>query len=78
MLYIKCILLLAVFGTSTMIGIKISNRYTQRANNLKQIKKALNIFEAKILYTYEPLPDVFLEISRKIGRRRWKIIFINK
>ena len=67
MLYIKCILLLAVFGTSTMIGIKISNRYTQRANNLKQIKKALNIFEAKILYTYEPLPDVFLEISRKIG-----------
>lgn len=67
LLYIKCILLMGVFGTITMIGIKISNRYTQRANNLRQIKKALNIFEAKILYTCEPLPDIFLEISRKIN-----------
>ena len=38
-----------------------------RATNLKQIKKALNIFEAKILYTNEAIPDVFLEISKKIG-----------
>ena len=35
-------------------------------DELKQIKKALNIFETKIMYTYEPIPDVFLEISKKI------------
>lgn len=66
MLLIKCIMLLAVFGTISMIGIKVSKKYVERVNNLKQIKKALNIFEAKITYTYEELPDIFLEISKKI------------
>ena len=66
MLVLKIVMLFAVFGTISTIGLKISNRYTERANNLKQIKKALNIFETKIMYTYEPIPDVFLEISKKI------------
>ena len=66
MLVLKIVMLFAVFGTISTIGVKISNRYTERANNLKQIKKALNIFETKIMYTYEPIPDVFLEISKKI------------
>ena len=46
-----------------------------RANNLKQIKKALNMFEAKILYTKDPIPDVFLEISKKIGGDVGKLFF---
>ncbi|MBO5349523.1 MAG: stage III sporulation protein AB [Clostridia bacterium] len=58
-----------------MIGVKISNKYAERANNLKQIKKALNIFEAKITYTYEPIPDVFLEISKKIKGDVGKLFF---
>lgn len=66
MLVLKIVMLFAVFGTISAIGAKISNRYVERANNLKQIKKALNIFETKIMYTYEPIPDVFLEISKKI------------
>ena len=48
MLVLKIVMLFAVFGTISTIGVKISNRYTERANNLKQIKKALNIFETKI------------------------------
>lgn len=66
MIIIKGLLLLTVFGTISMIGIKIANKYVERANNLKEIKKALNIFEAKITYTYEPLPEIFIEISKKI------------
>lgn len=75
MLMLKLIMLMAVFGTISMIGIKISNRYVQRANNLKQIKKALNIFETKIMYTYEPIPDVFLEIAKKIKGDVGKLFF---
>ncbi len=75
MLMLKMIMLLAVFGTISMIGIKIANRYVQRANNLKQIKKALNIFETKIMYTYEPIPDVFLEIAKKIKGDVGKLFF---
>lgn len=66
MLILKYIMLFSVFGTISLIGVRIANNYAVRANNLKQIKKALNLFEAKIMYTYEPIPDVFLEISKKI------------
>ena len=38
-----------------------------RAYNLKQMKKALNIFEAKIIYENDTIPQVFLDISRKIN-----------
>ena len=37
-----------------------------REKNLKQIKKALNIFEAKIVYMNEQIPDIFLDTSKKI------------
>ena len=60
MLLLKFILLIGVFGTISMIGINISKKYVERANNLKKIKKALNIFENKIKYKYETIPDLFL------------------
>ncbi|MBR2744355.1 MAG: stage III sporulation protein AB [Clostridia bacterium] len=67
MIFVKFIILAAVFGTSSLIGIKLASGYKVRANNLKQMKKALKILEAKITYTYDKLPDLFLEISNKIG-----------
>ena len=32
------------------------------------MKKALNFFEAKIEYTYEPIADIFIEISNNIKK----------
>lgn len=66
MLIVKIIMLVLVFATISNIGIKMANSYTVRANNLKQIKKGLKILEVKIAYTYDQLPDLFLEISKKI------------
>jgi len=67
MIFIKFIILAVVFGTISAIGVKMASSYKTRANNLKQIKKALKILEAKITYTYDKLPDLFFEISKKIG-----------
>ena len=67
MIVIKFIILILIFWTSTQIGMKIANKYVVRANNLKQMKKAIKILEAKITYTYGMLPDLFLEISEKIN-----------
>ena len=78
MQFIKYSMLLLVFISSTLIGKYIAQHYYYRLKELEDIRTALNILKSKIKFTYEPLPDVFLEISRKIGRRRWKIIFINK
>ena len=46
MLVLKIVMLFAVFGTISTIGVKISNRYTERANNLKQIKHKSIISQA--------------------------------
>lgn len=63
---IKYLMLLLILLSSTYIGILISKKYTNRVKELKQMKNALNIFSTKIKFTYEPIPEMFYEISNKI------------
>lgn len=63
MLFIRIIIFLFIFLTCSIIGILISKKYVYRVDELKDIKNALNIFETKIKYTYEPIPEVFESIS---------------
>lgn len=44
----------------------MSKKYSNRLRDLKEMRKALNFFEEKIKFTYEPVPDVFEEISHKV------------
>lgn len=67
MIIIKVTMLFFVFGTISAIGLKMANSYKVRAYNLKQIKKGLKILETKIMYTYEELPDLFFDISKKVS-----------
>lgn len=62
---VKFFILLLIFVCSTYIGILISKRYSNRVRELKEIKTALNIFKTKVELTYEPVPEVFLEISKR-------------
>ena len=66
MLIIKLTLLITIFILSTFLGVKISKKYYARVKELKQFQSALNIFEEKIKFTYEPIPDVFEEISQNV------------
>ncbi len=63
MFFIKIIFLILIFVASTFLGIKISKKYSSRLQELQEFQNALNIFEEKIKFTYEPIPDVFKEIS---------------
>lgn len=63
MFFIKMIFLILIFVASTFLGMKISKKYSSRVQELKEFQNALNIFEEKIKFTYEPIPDVFKEIS---------------
>ena len=56
---IKYLMLLLILLSSTYIGILISKKYTNRVIEL-------NIFSTKIKFTYEPIPEMFYEISNKI------------
>ena len=60
---IKYILLVAIFGLSTAIGLAISKTYENRVIELKEFKNILNAMKTKIKFTYEPLAEIFNQIS---------------
>ncbi len=64
-IYIKYILLIIIFSLSTSIGILISKIYENRVIELKEFKNILNIIKNKIKFTYEPLGDIFIQISKE-------------
>lgn len=65
MIIIKWIILLSIFLISSLLGIMFANKYKDRVKDLKQLRSALNILKTKIEYTYQPLPQIFLELSKE-------------
>lgn len=63
--FLKYVLLGIIFSISSFIGITIAKKYGTRVKELKEIQRALHIFEEKIKFTYEPIPDVFEDLSKK-------------
>ena len=62
---VKYILLIGIFGLSTAIGFLISKSYQNRVIELKEFKNILNIMKTKIKFTYEPLAEIFKQISKE-------------
>lgn len=60
----KYVLLISIFSLSTAIGLIISKIYENRVNELKEFKNVLNIMKTKIKFTYEPLEEIFKQISK--------------
>lgn len=67
MIILKVTTLTLIFLCSTGIGILMANKYRKRVEELSTMKKALNIFETKMKYTYQPIPDIFKEISNSFN-----------
>ena len=69
----KFILLFFVLSGSSYVGILTSKRYSNRTEELKKIKTAISMLETKIKFTYEPLPEIFEQISKTIPDNVGKI-----
>lgn len=67
MLSIRIIIYSAIFLTSSIIGIVKSRKYADRVKELMEFKNALNIFKSKINFTYEPIPEIFDQISENMS-----------
>ena len=63
MLFIKILLFFFILIASTYVGILVSKKYIYRVSELKEFKNVLNILKTKIRFTYEPLGEIFFEIS---------------
>lgn len=66
MLGIKIFIYTCIFLSSSAIGLLISKKYEDRVNELKEFKNALNMFETKIKFTYEPIPEIFDQIAKQM------------
>ncbi|GAB3791418.1 stage III sporulation protein SpoIIIAB [Virgibacillus kimchii] len=53
-------------GTTTWVGFEWSHRLTTRPKHIRQLKNALQILEAEIVYSHLPLQDAFYNISNQI------------
>jgi len=71
---LKYVLLTGIFSLSTMIGSLISKMYENRVSELREFKNILNIMKAKIQFTYEPLAEIFKQISKENSTKVEKII----
>lgn len=65
MQFIKYCMLFCVFVSSALVGKYVAQKYKYRLEELEEIKNALNIFKSKIRFTYEPIPEIFEQISQK-------------
>ncbi len=61
---IKYFILFLILIASSMIGKFISKKYVYRLQELEEIQNSLNILKTKIKFTYEPIPEIFDEISK--------------
>ena len=61
---IKYIILFLILIVSSFIGRMLSKKYVHRLEELEEMKSALNILKTKIKFTYEPIPEIFEEISK--------------
>ena len=75
-LFIKFVLILGVFMTSTFIGYTLANRYRIRVAELNDLLLALEIFETKIKYTYDSLTTSFLYIADNLKTKVYRIFYV--
>ena len=75
---IKYFILFLILISSTLIGKFLSKKYVYRLEELEDIKNALNILKTKIKFTYEPIPEVFEEISQNVNKNVGNIFTLAK
>jgi len=69
----KIIILTAILCICIYIGNIKAKSFDNRVVELKKIKNALNMFKTKIEFTYEPIKDIFNEISHIIYKENENI-----
>jgi stage III sporulation protein AB len=66
MYYLKIIEIIFIIILCSVLGNLKASTFSKRVIELKNIKSALNIFKSKIQFTFEPIPEIFTEISNSV------------
>lgn len=65
---IKYSILFLILFSSSLIGRLLAKKYVHRLEELEEIRNTLNMLKAKIKFTYEPIPEIFKEISESTSK----------
>lgn len=69
----KLFILFIIFVLSNLIGKMVAGKFRYRLEELQEMKNALSIFKTKIRFTYEPIPEIFDDISTNLHTNISKI-----
>lgn len=61
---LKILILFSIFGVCSGLGSLKAKTYDARVQELKKMKNALEVLKSKIEFTYEPIKEIFSEISK--------------
>jgi len=64
LIILKIVMLFIILAICTSIGILKAKTYDNRLEELKRVKSALEVLKTKIEFTYEPIKEIFEEISK--------------
>lgn len=66
MIYLKGIIIILIMFICNLIGNIKANSFEKRYLELRKIKNSLGVFRSKLEFTYEPINEIFNEISKVI------------
>ena len=75
MIFIKSVNLILVLLICTYLGIQKAKVYEKRYKELQYFQSALNMFKSKLEFTYEPINNIFSDISKIIYNDSSNIFF---
>ena len=78
MLFIKYFMLFWVLLGCTLVGKNLSKKFVMRVKELEEMKNALSMFQTKIQFTFEPIPEIFEEIAKHSQKNIGQIFLIAK
>lgn len=73
MLIFKMIVIIGIVYICSYLGILKSKTFENRVNDLRKVQSSLNMFKTKIEFTYEPIKDIFEEISEIVYQKEENI-----
>lgn len=76
MIFIKNMSLIGIIAVCSYIGILKSKSFENRVIELSKFQSALVMFESKLKFTYEPIKNIFEEISNVIYKNESNIFFL--
>lgn len=70
MLYLKILNMISIIFICSYIGIDKAKTFSTRVFKLRNLKNSFNIFKTKLEFTYEPIKEIFTEISEIVYKNK--------